>query len=259
MLLDGFTQVTELGEERYHEPLVHPAMLAHPKPKNVLLLGGGDGGSLREILKHKSVERLDFAELDPGVVSFCRKYLPGVHKGSFDDERVKHCYGDARAFVEKAPPIYDVVIMDMTDPEGPARFLYTKEFFEAVSGVFKDDNGLFAMHMESPAARPLCFACIAESLKAVFPILHTALAFVPMYATLWSFGYASFKGGPAVINREELEAKINTSMISAPLFTKPNMWPTLFAPDPIILDALKHKDARIITDSNPDFPDTFEG
>lgn len=267
LLLDGFTQLTERWEERYHEPLVHPAMLAHPEPRRVLVLGGGDGGTLREVLKHKTVEHVDFAELDPEVVAFCKEYLPKVHKGSFDDKRVRHCYGDARAFVRAAKAEYDVVIMDMTDPEGPARFLYTREFFKLVKKVLNNNNGIFAMHMESPAARPLAFACIKATLLSVFSAVDTALAFVPMYSSLWAYGFAYDKAGPAVgpaagpaaMSQALLEARIEERMLSAPSFACSKMWPALFAPDPITAEAEKDPMVRIISDSEPDFPDTFEG
>lgn len=258
LLLDGVTQVSERWEERYHEPLVHPALLAHPDPRRVLVLGGGDGGTLREVLRHRAVEAVDLVELDEAVVSFCRDSLPSVHRGAFDDPRVRPCFGDGRAFVEAADARYDVVVMDMTDPAGPARFLYTEEFFAAVARLLSDERGVFAMHGESPAARPAAFGCIGATLRSVFRNVDTALAFVPMYGTLWSYRFASTGPGPACLEPAELSARIEARMSSPPRFASAAMWPALFAPDPIIAQAESRTDARVITDADPDFPDAFE-
>jgi len=258
LLLDGVTQVSERWEERYHEPLVHPALFAHPDPRRVLVLGGGDGGTLREILRHKTVESVDFVELDPEVVAFCKASLPSVHRGAFDDPRVSFRYGDGRAFVESTASRYDAVIMDMTDPAGPARFLYTEEFFRSVASLLSDERGVFSMHGESPAARPAAFACIGATLRAVFRNVDTALAFVPMYGTLWSYRYASREPGPAGLPPAELAERV-AARLDAPLrFASQAMWPALFAPDPIVAQAESHVDARVITDALPDFPDAFE-
>lgn len=257
LLLDGVTQVSERWEERYHESLVHPAMLAHPGPRSVLVLGGGDGGALREVLRHRTVEAVDFVELDPDVVAFGREHLAHVHRGAFDDRRVSLRLGDGRAFVEGSPPAYDVVIMDMTDPAGPARFLYTMEFFAAVRRCLRDERGVFAMHGESPAARPAAYACIGATLRSVFPLVSAATAFVPMYGTLWSFRYASGSSDPSALVGDELERRIAERMSARPSYATSGMWPALFAPDPILAAAEADPQGRVVTDAEPDFPDAF--
>ena len=272
LLLDGATQVSEKWEYRYHEPMVHPAMLAHPDPQRVLVIGGGDGGILREVLRHRTVQHVDFAELDEEVVRFSADHLAHINAGAFDDPRVHCVFGDGRAFVEAAAsskgcstqPGYDVVIMDMTDPEGPARFLYTREYFTAVRKALRGGLGIFVMHGESPAARQAAFACIGRSLKSVFPVVSTATTFVPMYGTLWSFRYAVSATGanvgmdPAAMSPAEVDARIAIRMDSVPLLAKGDMWPALFAPDPILAEADAHPLGREITDESPDFPDSFE-
>ncbi|MBP7263206.1 MAG: fused MFS/spermidine synthase [Spirochaetia bacterium] len=258
LLLDGVTQVAERWEYRYHEPLVHPAMLAHPEPRRVLVIGGGDGGVLREVLRHRAVERVDFAELDPAVVSFSREHLACVHAGAFDDGRVAFHYGDGRAFVENSSRTYDVVVMDMTDPLGPSRFLYTREFFSAVRARLSGPQAVFAMHGESPAARPAAFACIGATLRAVFARVDTALSFVPMYGTLWGFRYASDAGGPAAMDPARVDAMVAARLASRPALISGALWPALFAPDPLIAEAQAHPDGRVITDAEPDFPDVFD-
>lgn len=259
LLIDGVTQVSERGERRYHESMVHPALLSHPDPRSVLVIGGGDGGVLREVLRHRTVERIDFAELDEEVVAFTRKHLPLVHEGAFDDPRVHARFGDGRLFVESCPPgAYDAVVMDMTDPFGPSRFLYTAEFCESVRRAMRGEAAVFAMHGESPVSRPAAFACIGRTLLSAFPVVRTALAFVPMYGTLWSFRYASGSSDPAALSRGELESRIRERMESPPRFAVPEMWPSLFAPDPVLAEADSHPDGRVITDARPDFPDAFD-
>jgi spermidine synthase len=166
--------------------------------------------------------------------------------------------------------------MDMTDPEGPARFLYTREFFTAVRRALRGGLGIFVMHGESPAARQAAFACIGMTLKSVFPVVSTATTFVPMYGTLWSFRYAVSNSGtdprtphgeaagpehindPATLSLAELDARIAARMVSEPVMTGAAMWPALFAPDPIVTEAEGHPLGKVITDGQPDFPDSFE-
>lgn len=258
LLIDDITQVTEQWEYRYHEPLIHPVLLAHPSPERVLLIGGGDGGSLREILRHNTVQRVDFAELDVDIVKFSREHLAHIHQGAFDDSRVHNAFGDGRKFVESAAGTYDVIIMDMTDPEGPSRFLYTKEFFTAIRAAFRNDDGLFSLHSESPVARPAAFACIGKTLSAVFPQIATATAFVPMYGTLWSWRYAGFKNNPADRTPDTVATLIADRMETPPQLVYDRMWPALFAPDPLLAEADGNPSGRVITDAEPDFPDFFK-
>lgn len=257
LLIDGITQAAERDEYRYHEPLTHPALLPHPDPRRVLVIGGGDGGVLREVLRHRTVERVDFAELDPEVVVFSREHLGHIHQGAFDDPRVRPTFGDGRVFVDaSAPGTYDAVIMDMTDPVGPSRFCYTREFFAAVRASMRD-RAVFALHGESPVARPAAFACIGATLRAVFPVVRTAAAFVTMYGTLWSFRYASDGADPAALSVADLETRVAARMEGCPRLAAPRLWPALFAPDPVLAEAAAHPDGRIITDERPDFPDVF--
>lgn len=258
LLIDDITQVTERWEYRYHEPLVHPVLLAHPSPSRVLLIGGGDGGALREILRHNTVQRVDFAELDADIVNFSREHLAHIHQGAFDDPRVHNAFGDGRKFVESSTGIYDVIIMDMTDPEGPSRFLYTKEFFTAIRAAFRNDDGLFSMHSESPVARPAAFSCIGKTLASVYPHIATASAFVPMYGTLWSWRYAGVTHNPAALSPDTVARSIADRLECTPQLVNASMWPALFAPDPLVEEATGYPDGRIITDSEPEFPDCYQ-
>ena len=115
MLLDGITQVAEKNEFLYHEPMVHPALVSHPNPQDICVIGAGDGGIVREVLKHQP-RRVVHAELDGGVIDFCKQELPGISQGCWDNPAVELEVGDGRAYIERQEQAFDVVIMDMTDP-----------------------------------------------------------------------------------------------------------------------------------------------
>ena len=127
LVLDGKTQSTELDEHIYHEALVHPAMISHPDPKTVFIGGGGEGATLREVLRHESVEKVVMLDLDDQVVDICKQYLPNHHQGSFNDSRVDLVHDDAREYLQNTENVFDVMIMDLVDPleAGTAYLLYT--------------------------------------------------------------------------------------------------------------------------------------
>ncbi|MCX8013508.1 MAG: polyamine aminopropyltransferase, partial [Rectinema sp.] len=260
LLLDGITQVAQRGEERYHETLVVPALAAHPNPERVLIIGGGDGGVLREVLAWRTVRKAVMVELDAAVVEFSRRYMPEISGGAFEDPRAELVIGDGREWVERCPDHeYDVVIMDMTDPFGPSEALYTQEFFSEVRRVLRGETGLFAMHGESPIARPAAYACIHKTLREIFPYVNSAFAFVPMYGTLWSFKVAGSLDSVLKLLRLSLRARnaLLEKRSGMLRFARPALWPALFAEDPAASEALQHPDSRIITDKNSQFPDTF--
>ena len=131
LILDGKTQSSEADEFVYHEALVHPAMVAHPNPESVFIAGGGEGATLREVLAHNSVKSAVMVDLDGEVVEICRRFLPNHHRGAFDDPRVQLHFADARQYLENTEDTYDVIIVDLPDPQeaGPASFLYTQSFY----------------------------------------------------------------------------------------------------------------------------------
>lgn len=259
LLLDGVTQVAERWEYRYHEPMVHPALIAHPDPRRVLVIGGGDGAILRELLRYRSLESVDMVELDETVLRFSRERLGHINRGALDDPRLRLHVGDGRAFVEGLEASHDVVIMDMIDPSLPSRFLYTREFFRSVARSLRGEAGIFVMHGESPMARPAAFACIGKTLTEVFPIVRTATTFVPMYGTLWSFRYASGRTDPSALDSVTVEERLAARMEGSVRLTRGELWPALFARDPACAEAEADPRARVITDAAPDFPDAFEG
>lgn len=147
LALDGVVQLTERDEYFYHEMLTHVPLHAHPDPAEVLIIGGGDGGSLREVLKHDCVKRVQVVELDRGVIEAAKEYLPGLSAG-FSDPRVSVLESKGEDFLTGTDERFDIVIMDSTDPVGPAAELFTEACLSAVSSVLKPD-GVFSGQTES--------------------------------------------------------------------------------------------------------------
>ncbi|KMQ50302.1 Spermidine synthase [Chitinispirillum alkaliphilum] len=256
LLLDNITQVADKNDYMYHEPMVHPAMCSHPKPENILVIGGGDGGILKEVLKYPTVKRVEHAELDEGVIQFSRKYLDKVHGGSFEDPRVNVNIVDGRKYTMEHKGEFDVVIMDMTDPFGPSKMLYTKEFYEAVNSAFRDRAGIFVMHSESPVSRPLAFSCINQTLNSVFGKVNHVYTYIQMYAVLWSVAISSQDIDSSGITPAVVEEKLKEYGIEGLKMYNGATHLSMHTPFPYISEILSSQ-GRIITDNEPDFPDDF--
>ena len=194
LVLDGKTQSTERDEHIYHEALVHPAMLMHPDPRRVFIGGGGEGGTLREALAHRSVERVVMIDLDRTVVEICRQYLPRHHNGSFDDPRLELLHQDARQYLSDTSEQFDVMIMDLVDPleGGTAYSLYTEEYYNLVKSRL--NTGGIMVTQSGPAgllSHQECFTTIANTLGKVFNHVIPTQVHVPAFQTLWGINIAS--------------------------------------------------------------------
>ena len=154
MALDGIIQTTEKDEFIYHEMLTHVPLFAHPEPKKVLIIGGGDGGILREVLKHKAIERVVQVEIDQSVINMCKQYFPKHSDGAFDDERAEIVIADGMDYVRQANETFDVIISDSTDPIGPGEVLFTNDFYRLAkqclndNGIMVTQNGVCFMQMD---------------------------------------------------------------------------------------------------------------
>lgn len=199
MVLDGYVMLTEKDEFIYHEMIVHVPMAVHPNPKRVLIIGGGDGGTARELLRYKNVESVDLVEIDERVVDISRKYLPQT-ACSFDDERL-HCYfEDGLKFIRHCNNEYDLIIVDSTDPFGPGEGLFTKEFYGNCYKALKEDGIMVNQH-ESPFYDEDAFAMQRTHQRIVksFPISRVYQAHIPTYPSgHWLFGFASKKYHPVL-------------------------------------------------------------
>lgn len=155
MLLDGVVQTTERDEFIYHEMMVHVPLLAHPNPKRVLIIGGGDGGIVREVVRHTNIEHITQVEIDASVITLCQEYFPKHSNGAFDDPRLNIVIADGKDFVANCQQQFDVIIADSTDPIGPGEVLFSEDFYAlekrclAEGGIMVAQNGVPFMQGES--------------------------------------------------------------------------------------------------------------
>ncbi|MGD8353412.1 MAG: polyamine aminopropyltransferase [Pseudomonadota bacterium] len=187
LLLDGLVMLTERDEFVYHEMLAHVPLNSHPDPRRVLVIGGGDGGTVREVLKHPEVREVTLVEIDQVVVEAALTYLPGI-SGGLRDERTRVIYGDGVRFVSESPvDSYDVVLVDSTDPVGPAEALFTEDFFRACTAAMTA-GGVIATQSESPFYHLPFMTQLYRRMKGVIPKAAFYLAPVPTYPSgYWSF------------------------------------------------------------------------
>ena len=210
LVLDGKIQSSEADEFVYHESLVHPAMIAHPEPRHVLIAGGGEGATLREVLRHKTVQQATMVDLDEQVVSVCRQLLPSFSEGSFDDPRTEFIVGDARAFVEESTRTFDAIIIDLPDPleAGPAQLLYTREFYSAVRNRLAP-GGIVAVQSESSRWYDLgAFVAIVRTVREVFTHVAPYQAHIPCFSSLWGFTVASDTLDPSTLLPGEIDERV---------------------------------------------------
>jgi len=238
LILDGILQTTEKDEFIYHEMMVHPTLISLTRPERVLIIGGGDGGGLRRVLEHSPREVVQ-VELDRAVVETCRRHLPQVSSGAFDDPRLDLLFADGYEFVEKAQEPFDAIIVDLTDPipSGPSLRLFTAEFYRAVRRILKEE-GLVVTQSSSPLLLTSDLLRIHANLKAVFPLVRVCLAPVPSYpGVLWSFTLASGGNDPLALDEATVRQRLEARGIS-PRYYSPQMHLASFALPPFLADLL---------------------
>ena len=193
LVLDGKWQSCTGDEFLYHEPLVQPAMIAHQSPKNVLVLGGGEGATIREVLRWKSVEKVVMVDIDGEVVDACREHLPEMHQGAFDDPRAEVVVDDAIKVLETSTIKWDIVISDLSDPieEGPSFQLFTKEYYEKIKQILAPGGIVVIQAGSVPPVQLTLHARLVNTLKTVFPHVHSFTSHTPSYGAPWGFALAS--------------------------------------------------------------------
>ncbi|NML33662.1 spermidine synthase [Paraburkholderia antibiotica] len=273
--LDGRPMTSAGDEFIYHECMVHPAALAHPAPRAALVLGGGDGGAARQLLKHPGIERIVVAELDAEVVRLTRQYLPDVQGGAFDDPRVELVIGDAADYVaalaaatatdapantttkiaaaapgaarEGTPqpasatppeaPRFDLVVFDLTPPDSPAAGLYTPAFYAQLKRVLSADAAL-SLHLGSPYFHAPRIAGLLDDLRASFAHVRMLSTFVPLYGSLWTMAIASATLDPAALTATTLAERVAARGIDSLRHYEPALHAGLFSATRSVRDKL---------------------
>jgi spermidine synthase len=199
LVLDGRIQSSQVDEFVYHEALVHPGLLAvETPPESALVIGGGEGATLREILKYPSIKRAVMVDIDAEVVDLCRQHLPEMHRGAFDDPRTIVLHEDARAYLERTTDRYDLIISDLVEPleAGPACLLYTREFYRMLHQRLTP-TGTFTMQAGWTKVGDVAFfSVINKTLREVFPVVAGYQTFVSCFGVPWGFILASKKVDP---------------------------------------------------------------
>jgi spermidine synthase len=199
LVLDGRIQSSQADEFIYHEALVHPGLLAvEGLPQSALVIGGGEGATIREILRYPSIQRAVMVDIDAEVVEICRRHLPEMHQGAFDDPRTVLVHEDARGYLENSPDRYDLIISDLVEPleEGPACLLYSREFYRIVHDRLTP-GGTFTMQAGMTKVGELAFfTAIHRTLREVFPLVAPYQAHISCFGTSWGFMLASKKIDP---------------------------------------------------------------
>ena len=209
LIIDGKIQSTVSDEYIYHETLVHPLLLSLNNPKDVLILGGGEGATLREVLRHKSVKQAVMVDIDPVVIEFAKKYMQEWHQGSFNDPRTKLVIGDGYKFIKETNQKFDAIILDLTDPikDSPSQLLYTLEFYRQVKSVLNEGGGIVTQ-ATSPSFSLDTFTVIYNTLRNVFKYTSASIVYVPGFDSLWGFVYASDYTNPASLKADEVNKLI---------------------------------------------------
>lgn len=220
LLLNDRFQMTERDEFIYHEMITHVPMHSHPAPSKVLIIGGGDGGTAREVLKYK-VELVEVVEIDMDVIEASKRYLPSLSIGFLDD-RCKVIIADGYKYIRELKDSYDIIVVDSTDPVGHAENLFREDFYKAVYESLKIE-GLFVSQTESPFFNLDLIIDINKILSKIFPIVYLYLAPIPSYPSgLWSFTIASKKYDPLFpLKKEVLVTRYYTREIHKASFVLP--------------------------------------
>lgn len=219
MALDGVIQTTENDEFIYHEMLTHVPLFSHPYPKSVLIIGGGDGGILREVLKHQSVTQVTMVEIDAQVVEMCKIYLPNHSQGAFEDPRLNLVIADGVEFVNQTDLRFDVVISDSTDPIGPGEVLFTSRFYQGIAsclnagGVFVAQNGVSFLQQDEVKKT-------AQRLAPLFNQCGFYQAAVPTYVGgIMAFAWATQSEKLGQISVTELTGKFTAAKVATRYYT----------------------------------------
>ncbi|OQP06692.1 spermidine synthase [Geobacillus sp. 46C-IIa] len=223
LILDGMVMTTQKDEFVYHEMVAHVPLFTHPNPENVLVVGGGDGGVIREVLKHPSVKKATLVEIDGKVIEYSKKYLPEI-AGQLDDSRVEVKVDDGFMHIAQSENEYDVIMVDSTEPVGPAVNLFTKGFYAGIAKALKED-GIFVAQTDNPWFKADLIRTVYRDVKEIFPVTRLYTANIPTYPSgLWTFTLGSKKYDPLAVSDDrfhDIDTKYYTKELHKACFVLP--------------------------------------
>lgn len=252
LILDGKLQSSQRDEFIYHEALVHPAMVLHDAPRTVLIAGGGEGATLREVLAHRSVTKVVMVDIDEEAVNLCRHFLSQWHQHSFEDSRVQLLFTDARQYLANSEQVFDVIIIDLTDPieEGPSYLLYTREFYRMVKNALARDGVMSLQAGSCSYGEAGTFSAVINTVRSVFAKVWPYQCHIPSFGGTWGFGLASDRTGALCLSAEQVDGRLPTRIQSATRFYDGISHQGMFAL-PLYLREKVDGNTRIICDQSP--------
>ncbi len=210
--LDGYFMTSERDEFFYHENMIHPAAVTHPAPRSALIIGGGDGGAAEELFKHPSMQRIVLVELDGKVIDIARRHLASIHRGALDDPRLELHVADGLDYVRRTAPAnrerFDLIVLDLTDPIGPAAELYTPAYFADCKALL-GEAGALTLHIGAPFYQPERVARHVRDLSTVFRHVAPMFVHIPLYGALWGMACASDRLDPGGLTPAEVDQRIS--------------------------------------------------
>ncbi len=246
--LDGILQTSDKDEFLYHEILIHvPAILING-PKRALLIGGGDGGGIEELLKYPTLEKVTMVELDQAVIQRSEEYLPKISNGAFASDKLELFIQDGLEYIKNTKERFDQVILDLTDAFGPSLSLYTQEFYRQIKKIMSP-KGILSLHIESPITVSENFKRIYWTLKSIFKSVCPMLNYVPLYGSLWGFATASDYYSPSKISQREVYERLIAHQIKDLKFYNEETHQSIQLIPPYIKELIK-KPALVITEEN---------
>ncbi len=254
LVLDGKIQSCEADEFIYHEALVQPAMSIHPAPKRVFIAGGGEGATLREVLRHNTVEKVVMVDIDSEVSDICKRFLPDHHQGAFDDPRLELLHMDAKKYLADTNEKFDVAIIDLPEPieGGPAYLLYTQNFYEMLKTKLSDDATFALQAGATVVGITEVYTAINNTLKAAFPVVFPYSADVPSFGGSWGFALASTTMDACKFSPEGIDRRIATRVKDSLRFYDGHAHQGLFFIPKHLREAIE-KETKIITEDSPMF------
>jgi spermidine synthase len=223
LVLDGMVMTTDVDEFVYHEMVTHVPLFTHPNPKKVLVVGGGDGGAIREVLKHPSVEKAVLVEIDGKVIEYSKKYLPNI-AGELDNPRVEVQVDDGFMHIHNHKNTYDVIMVDSTEPVGPAAKLFEKGFYQGIYDALTEE-GIFVAQSDNPWFHADLIKKVFADVRDIFPITRLYTCNIPTYPSgLWTFTLGSKKHDPAQVdpaNIPDIETRYYTPELHRAAFVLP--------------------------------------
>ncbi len=249
LFLDGKIQSAEIDEAVYHEVLVHPAMITHGSPEKVLIIGGGEGATLREVLRYP-VKKAVMVDIDEQLVKLCEAYMPEWHRGAFYDERSEVIFTDARQYIENTDEKFDVIISDLTEPieGGPSVMLFTKEFYQSVYDRLSDEGVLVVQSASADVYYGNLYPHIYRTLKEIFPVVKVYHTFILSFQMDWAFTIASKGKDPEDVNAGRIRDIISDFEGELKFYT-PDMHYAIFKLPRYMIENLKN--GRVLRDDNP--------